>query len=113
SGTKFHANFGRIFERPKFRPRFHALPHACQARPHAPARRFARRHTTACALRQGRFRICCERPRGDAVSMNPLLALGLGIAAALSYFCYGHLEEPWNFITPPALLAATVIALSE
>jgi hypothetical protein len=45
--------------------------------------------------------------------MNLLLALGLGIAAALSYFCYGHLEEPWNFITPPALVAATVIALSE
>jgi hypothetical protein len=45
--------------------------------------------------------------------MNPLLALGLGIAAALSYFCYDRLAEPWNFITPPALVAATVIALGE
>ena len=45
--------------------------------------------------------------------MNPLLALGLAGAAALSYFCYGRLEEPWNFITPPILVVATVIALSE
>ena len=45
--------------------------------------------------------------------MNSLLVVGLGIAAALSYLCYDRLAEPWNFIAPPALVAATVIALTE
>jgi len=45
--------------------------------------------------------------------MNSLLVVGMGIAAALSYFCYDRLAEPWNFIAPPVLLAATVIALTE
>lgn len=45
--------------------------------------------------------------------MNALLALGLAAAAALSYFCYERLEEPWNFIAPPALVGATVLALTE
>ena len=45
--------------------------------------------------------------------MNALLALGLAISAALSYFCYDRLAEPWNFIAPPVLVATTVLALSE
>jgi type IV secretory pathway TraG/TraD family ATPase VirD4 len=45
--------------------------------------------------------------------MNPLLAIALALSVALSYFCYGHLDSPWNLIAPPALVAATVLALRE
>jgi type IV secretory pathway TraG/TraD family ATPase VirD4 len=45
--------------------------------------------------------------------MNPLLALGLGLCGALSYFCYGRLDTPWNFIAPPVLVLATIVTLSE
>jgi hypothetical protein len=35
--------------------------------------------------------------------MNALLALGLALSTALSYFCYDRLAEPWNFIAPLCL----------
>ena len=36
---------------------------------------------SSCVIREGRKRLRGERKGGDAISMNPLLALGLGIAA--------------------------------